>query len=277
MVLQGGRLSGGTLNRTDGSDLVFTTSGGTLDGMTVNGDLDLSQVSGVGVTITNNLVLNGTMYVGNTNGSTHGVVYFGTFQSSSEALSGAATVVFGGNGANTIYNYSGTGGTLTLAPTVTVRGRSGALRSYWGNGIIVNQGTIAADDSSRQASFPADSNFSESYTGSTAATIDTTGVSNAAPSEVYQTHRGFHDFNYNLPNLTVGAEYTVRLHFAEIDFNAAGERKFNVDINGARVLTDFDIFAAAGGKNKAVVQEFTAIADSSVRLPSDSTINHRID
>ena len=54
------------------------------------------------------------------------------------------------------------------------------------------------------------------------------------------------------------AACTVRLHFAEVKLEA-GERKFNVDINGRRVLADFDI-AAEAGKDKAVVKDFRAIS-----------------
>jgi hypothetical protein len=35
-----------------------------------------------------------------------------------------------------------------------------------------------------------------------------------------------------------------------------------VSINGTQVLANFDIFAAAGAKNKAVIKQFTANADS---------------
>ena len=49
----------------------------------------------------------------------------------------------------------------------------------------------------------------------------------------------------------------MRLHFAETKFDP-GQRKFNVDLNGQRVLTDFDI-AGEGGKNKAVVKDFASI------------------
>ena len=49
----------------------------------------------------------------------------------------------------------------------------------------------------------------------------------------------------------------MRLHFAEVKLDP-GQRKFNVDINGQRVLTDFDI-AGEGGKNKAVVKDFDSI------------------
>ena len=51
------------------------------------------------------------------------------------------------------------------------------------------------------------------------------------------------------------------MHFAEIKYDA-GQRKFNVEINGRLVPTDFDI-AAEGGKNKAVVKDFPAIPPDS--------------
>ena len=60
--------------------------------------------------------------------------------------------------------------------------------------------------------------------------------------------------------------YKVRLHFAEIFYNAAGIRVFNVFINGAQVLANFDIFAATGAMNKATVREFTATANGSGQI-----------
>jgi hypothetical protein len=54
----------------------------------------------------------------------------------------------------------------------------------------------------------------------------------------------------------------VRLHFAGTYFGTTGSRTFNVSINGARVLTNFYIVATAGGKNTAVVEQFTRPASS---------------
>jgi len=36
-----------------------------------------------------------------------------------------------------------------------------------------------------------------------------------------------------------------------------------VSINGTQVLTNFDIFAAAGSKNRAVIEQFAANANTS--------------
>ncbi len=55
------------------------------------------------------------------------------------------------------------------------------------------------------------------------------------------------------------ARYTVRLAFAEPDHEASGERVFNIKIQGQVVAEAFDVFEAAGAKNKAVLKEFRGI------------------
>jgi len=73
-------------------------------------------------------------------------------------------------------------------------------------------------------------------------------------------------FSYTFANLTPGASYTARLHFAEILWTTAGQRQLNVAINGTQVLTNFDIIAAAGAANKAIVEQFTTTSDSSGQI-----------
>ena len=93
--------------------------------------------------------------------------------------------------------------------------------------------------------------------GTGAATIGALDVSvpNAAPLEVYQSER-WGKCTYTIP-VKKGSSYTVRLHFAETKYGP-GQRRFNVDVNGRRVLADFDI-AGEGGRNKAVVKDFASI------------------
>ena len=55
----------------------------------------------------------------------------------------------------------------------------------------------------------------------------------------------------------------MRLHFAEIYWGASGKRLFNVKVNGSQVLTNFDVFSASGGMNRAVVESFPATASGS--------------
>jgi fibronectin type 3 domain-containing protein len=96
----------------------------------------------------------------------------------------------------------------------------------------------------------------------TSATINLTqpGV-NAAPMAVYQ-HGRSGAFTYTIPGLTAGAQYSVLLHFAETYFTAAGDREFNVTINGTSVLTNLDVYATVGA-NAALLETFTATANSS--------------
>jgi hypothetical protein len=95
--------------------------------------------------------------------------------------------------------------------------------------------------------------------------INTSGVSNAAPQGIYQKNR-YGDFTYSIPDLKAGASYTVRLHFAETYWTQPGQRTFNVSLNGEQVLSNFDILAAAGGANKAVVKQFTVTANGKITI-----------
>src|SRR5439155_9301565 len=110
--------------------------------------------------------------------------------------------------------------------------------------------------------FVADAGFTGGSTFKTTAAINTANVANAAPQVVYQTER-YGNFSYTVGGLTPSASYTVRLHFAEIYWTAVGQRLFNVAINGTQVLSSYDIFKGAGGKNVAVAKTFTATANSS--------------
>ncbi len=110
--------------------------------------------------------------------------------------------------------------------------------------------------------FAADTGFVGGTTINHANTINLTGVTNPAPMQVYQTAR-VGNFTYTIPGVTAGSSHTVRLHFAETYWTAAGKRRFNVSINGTQVLTNFDIFAAAGAMNKATIQQFTVNANAS--------------
>ncbi len=130
------------------------------------------------------------------------------------------------------------------------------------SGYAVNAGGPAA------GAYGADNYWSGSAnTYSNNTTIDLSGVTNPAPMAVYQTER-WGNSTYALSNLTAGASYSVRLHWAEISPSVStnGDRRFQVTINGSQVLTNFDIFAAAGGKFKAVARQFTATANGAGQI-----------
>src|SRR6266699_2322035 len=130
------------------------------------------------------------------------------------------------------------------------------VRASTANSVLINAGGGA------DAPFVADEDFNGSHAcGGTNAAIDTSGVSNPAPQGVYQTNR-CGNFSYSIPNLTPNSSYTVRLHFAETYWTKAGQRIFNVKLNGQQVLSNFDILATAGGANKAVVEQLSTTANA---------------
>jgi hypothetical protein len=95
--------------------------------------------------------------------------------------------------------------------------------------------------------------------------IDTSAVEfPAAPMGVYQDYYyGAHNsaFSYTLPELTPGARYWLRLHFADIYDDASGQRLFDVSANGQPLLTAFDVIKEASGPYRALVKEFETTAD----------------
>jgi endo-1,4-beta-xylanase len=151
---------------------------------------------------------------------------------------------------------SGTGATCT----VTLSANQTVTASFAGGTtppVSINAGGSAS------GSFVADQYFSGGSTYSSTSTIDTTQLTGTAPAQaVLQTER-YGEFTYTIPNLTPGSAQTVTLYFAESYWTAAGQRTFNVAINGATVLSAFDIFAAAGGANRAIARTFNTTASSS--------------
>ncbi len=137
---------------------------------------------------------------------------------------------------------------------VTPGGTGGTVSGGNANSFAVNCG-----GSSPAGAFVADTGGTGGSTTTVKDAIDTSGVSNAAPAAVYESYR-VGSFTYVIPNLRASTPYLVRLHFAETYWTAPGARLENVSVNGKQVLTNFDVFAAAGGKDKAVVEQFTILA-----------------
>jgi len=93
-----------------------------------------------------------------------------------------------------------------------------------------------------------------SPTGSRGANSARVSGAGSVPSAVYKTRRYGRDVAYSF-NLPAG-KYAVRLYFSDAYANATGRRLFDVSIEGQRRLRQFDIFKAAGGKNRAVTRTF---------------------
>ena len=170
-------------------------------------------------------------------------------------------------------SFSVTGLSPSTAYTFTVQATDSAGSSAQSSsvGVTTTAGSTAglvkiACGNSAVSPFVADVDFSGGAVSSgTTTAISTAGVTNPAPAAVYQ-HGRKSNCTYTIPGLTAGTTYQVRLHFAEYAATAAGQRTFNVSINGTQVLTNFDIFATAGGEFKANVQQFNAVANSSGQI-----------
>ena len=85
----------------------------------------------------------------------------------------------------------------------------------------------------------------------------------AIPQKVMQSIRGVFApavMNYSFPGVQPGP-CKVRLHFADIYATSKGMIQFDVHIEGVRVLKSFDVFAAAGGRDRAIVKEFDTVVN----------------
>lgn len=116
------------------------------------------------------------------------------------------------------------------------------------------------------------------FTGGAARTFVTDAANDAEGSDdavLYRDARftqaatpgGATFFTYTLlapPGASPQQRYTLRLHFAEMEYTApAGERKFNVLIHGQPALDAFDVAAAAGGPRRTLIKSFSVLADTS--------------
>jgi beta-galactosidase len=258
---------------------------GTITWVPNNGDLQTDPAPAT-VTISESAdVAGNALYTGNNTPST----------SANDGLGDASvTTNFTGYPGNAQYTTSS--GTHTTTVSVPTGGSYQFTRSFssYAFGGSVDEGILGYYDvsvpgptapviaisagGSAASPFVADTDFSGgSVSSGTTHAITTTGLTDPAPQEVYQ-HGRDGNFTYTVGGLTPGAPYTVRLHFAEYYFDASGSREFNVSINGTQVLTDFDIFATAGGQYIAVIEPFSATATSSgqIAVQFTSVVNNSI-
>ena len=144
------------------------------------------------------------------------------------------------NNPRAIVLYLGGGTASTPVPTATpTRTPTPVVASTW----RVNAGGPAYTDGSGNL-WSADTNF----TGGTPATV-TSAINGTTDDALYQTERYGNPFTYTF-NVPAGS-YQVTLKFAETytGISAAGQRVFNVSINGTQFLTNLDIFSEVGLNN----------------------------
>ena len=165
----GGQLVGGTVQESGANGLIFTSSGGTLDGVTVRGAMtvgDAVNTSGF-VRISNGLTLlteaggsPGVMNVGTVAGATGAVVGFTGTQSFDNATINL------GNATQSASLSLDAGGTLTLGANAKVQGSGSLGQAYFvgGTNNLINGGTISANQNGRTLTINNSGTFANSGT-----------------------------------------------------------------------------------------------------------------
>jgi hypothetical protein len=111
------------------------------------------------------------------------------------------------------------------------------------------------------------------YSGTTRTYSNGAAITGTTSPALYQDERWGNNFQYSfsVPNGT----YTVTLKLAELYFSAAGARVFSVVINNQPALTNFDIFAQAGGQYKALDESFNVpVSNGQITIQFSSSVNN---
>ncbi|HEV2864292.1 MAG TPA: malectin domain-containing carbohydrate-binding protein [Pyrinomonadaceae bacterium] len=116
-----------------------------------------------------------------------------------------------------------------------------------------------------------------------ASNLSTADILNTFDDELYRGERyggapGTAPLAYAIP--VPNDTYRVRLHFAEVwhgvsNTSGAGARVFDVSVENQLALDDFDIYAAAGGAQRAVVREIqTTVTDGVLNVSFAASVDN---
>jgi glucose/arabinose dehydrogenase len=134
--------------------------------------------------------------------------------------------------------------------------------------VLINCGGASYIDSGGQ-SWSADQYF---VGGKTKSYSPAQPVSGTADPELFQTERYGKTLTYQIP--VANGNYEVTIDFAEMFWNAAGKRVFDVTIQGQTVLQDFDIWALAG-QYAAVQRTFVvAVTDGILDIEANAAVDN---
>lgn len=126
---------------------------------------------------------------------------------------------------------------------------------------FVNAG--GAPTTTATGTFAADNYFASGEAGSKAVAI--AGTTDPVLYQTERTTRNDHGtLTYAFP--VSNGPYNVVLHFAELSKTGVGQRVFDVSLEGARVLNDFDIFRKAGGLTATIERLVVTVTDGTLNL-----------
>jgi hypothetical protein len=175
--------------------------------------------------------------------------------------------------ASLVINHSGSNSPLSigLSGTVATQSSSATYRINAGGAGVSGTPPWAPDTAANPSTYSNIDEGGNSAVRTTTATIDMTHASVPAgtPMSIFQSERfdkaGAPNLLWDFP-VTPG-KYEVRLYFAETYSGAfaTGVRVFDVQIEGATLLDNYDIFADVGAL-KGVVKSFVVTADSNLDI-----------
>ncbi len=142
-----------------------------------------------------------------------------------------------------------------------------------GGGVIAASGGDWSPDTVASPSIYANVPASGNSVASTGQAINTAHASipSGTPEAMFKAERwdptAGEELAYAFP-VVAGDEVEVRLYFSENynQINTAGQRVFDVSIDGQVVLDNYDLFAVAGGKYIGRCERFTITSDGSVDI-----------
>ncbi|MFI5378326.1 MAG: right-handed parallel beta-helix repeat-containing protein, partial [Tepidisphaerales bacterium] len=135
-------------------------------------------------------------------------------------------------------------------------------------GVTANQPVLLVDTGGPAVGYWTADAFSTTSDNSRTVTnaIDTSGVSNPAPQQVYQSYvwpSSGSELAYQLP--VPDGNYTLRLHFMD-EPPYIGKPVMNIKVNGVVVKSAYDLFASAGAAYKATALSFNVAASGGTGL-----------
>jgi hypothetical protein len=207
----------------------------------------------------------------NTTPASTGSVRFGLDATASFKTDNAAPYALG---SETTGNYAAW--TLSLGShTVTATGYTGANATGTAGAPLtisflltsrrINAGGPAFIDSTAKV-WAADGHF----TGGTAYSR-TVAIAGTVEDALYQTER-YGNFSYSLPVPNGG--YIVTLHFAELYWTGAGQRVFDVLVEGVLAIDNLDIWATVGANTALVRTVPTTVSDGVLNVSFVSGVNN---
>ena len=100
-------------------------------------------------------------------------------------------------------------------------------------------------------------NFFESDASFNGGSPSNTAFPVAGTTDDYLYYSYRHGTNINFDRAVANGTYKLSLYFADSSSTAPGQRTFDVTAEGKKILSNFDIYAAAGAPRTAVVKTFT--------------------